>query len=345
MSQRECTSVRVAQVTAASLAHGRAERVFPRDGGAATDAASSRRKRIRKVSPGGTITTYAGTGVAGFTGDGGPATSAKLSDPQGLAVDSANNLFVVDRNNLRIRKINGTPAIVSSAVVNGASFGPAGPGIVPGEIATVFGANLTNASGINLASALPLATNLVGVQVLVNGTAAPIFAVDNVNGQQQVNFQVPWEIAGLTTATVQVVNNGAAGNSVSVLVVAAQPGMFTYTLGSTTYGAILHANNQLANSANPAVGGETVLIFCTGLGDVSPRPASGAAAGASMTVNTATVTVGGMAANVDYAGLAPGFVGLFQINADVPIGLPPGNQPVIITINGAKSVIALLPNK
>ena len=84
------------------------------------------------------------------------------------------------------------PAIVNNGIVNGASFVTGG--IVPGEIATVFGTNLTTATGINLASALPLATQL-NVQVLVNGTAAPIFAVDNVNGQQQINFQVPYEVA------------------------------------------------------------------------------------------------------------------------------------------------------
>ena len=85
------------------------------------------------------------------------------------------------------------PAIVNNGIVNGASFVTGG--IVPGEIATVFGTNLTTATGINLASALPLATQLLNVQVLVNGTAAPIFAVDNVNGQQQINFQVPYEVA------------------------------------------------------------------------------------------------------------------------------------------------------
>jgi len=303
---------------------------------------------IRKVSPGGVITTYAGTATAGFSGDGGPALSAALYGPRGLAVDSGNNLYVADGNNHRIRKISGAPAIVSNGLVNAASFAPQGAapaGVVPGEIATIFGTNLTTATGINLSSGLPLPTNVLNVQVLVNGTAAPIFAVDNVNGLQQINFQVPTGVANSPTATVQVVDNGAAGNTLTVPVIAAQPGMFTYNVGGSNFGAILHPNSpQLADTGHPASAGETVVIFCTGLGAVVPAPQDGAPApGAAQTTLPATVTIGGTPAHVDYAGLSPNFVGLYQINAQVPSGLAPGNQAVIITMNGIQSSIALLP--
>lgn len=298
--------------------------------------------KIRKVSPGGTITTYAGSGGVGSAGDGGPALQATFNYPRGMVVDGANNLYIADSNNTKIRKISGAPAIQSNGLVNGASF--TSGGVVPGEIATIFGANLTTAIGINLSSVVPLPTNLLSVQVMVNGTPAPIFAVDNVNGQQQVNFQVPFEVAGQSTATIQVVDNGSPGNTITVPVIATQPGMFTYTVGSTTYGAILHATYQLANTASPATAGETVLIYCTGLGAVSPTPSDGAAAaGSATTVMTPTVTIGGLPAMVDYSGLAPDFVGLYQINAEVPAGLASGNQPVIINIGGAQSAIALLP--
>jgi uncharacterized protein (TIGR03437 family) len=298
--------------------------------------------KIRKVSPGGTITTYAGTGSCCSTGDGGPAIQATFNYPRGMAVDAANNLYIADSNSDKIRKISGSPAIENNGVVNGASFSSGG--IVPGEIATVFGANLTTGTGINLASALPLATTLLSVQVMVNGTAAPIFAVDNVNGQEQINFQVPYEVAGQATATLQVVNNGSPGNTLTVPVMPAQPGIFTYTIGTTNFGAILHASYQLANTSAPATGGETVLIYCTGLGTVSPTPSDGAsAAGSATTTLTPTVTIGGATAAIAYSGLAPGFVGLYQINVQVPMGLSSGNQPVVITIGGVQSSIALLP--
>ncbi len=234
------------------------------------------------------------------------------------------------------------PAIANNGVVNGASF--LSGGLVPGEIASIFGTNLTSANGINLASGLPLPTALLNVQVLVNGTAAPIFAVDNVGGQQQINFQVPYEIAGLPSATVQVIDNGVSGNTITAPVLGVQPGIFTFTAGSIVYGAILHADFSLANTSSPAVAGETVLIYCTGLGVVTSAPADGAAAsGAANTTLTPTVSIGGSPAAVSYAGLAPGYVGLYQVNAAIPSGLASGNQPVVITSNGVSSPAAMLP--
>ena len=100
-----------------------------------------------------------------------------------------------------------SPPATIAAVVNGASF--ANGGIVPGEIATLFGTNLTTSTGINLTSGLLLLTNFLNVSVMVNGKAAPLFAVDNVNGQQQINFQVPWEVASGPNANIAVMNNGA----------------------------------------------------------------------------------------------------------------------------------------
>src|SRR5699024_6844767 len=104
---------------------------------------------------------------------------------------------------------------VVGAVTDRASF--VRGSVVPGAIATVFGTNLTSANGINLASDLPLPNSRVNSTVLVNGCAAtPVFAVDNVNGPQQINFQVPWEVAGQQAVAVQVVNNSAVSPIVDV---------------------------------------------------------------------------------------------------------------------------------
>lgn len=233
------------------------------------------------------------------------------------------------------------PAFTAGSVDNAASFAPGS--IAPGEIGTIFGANLTNANGLNFSSGLPLPTQLVNVSVLVNGSAAPIFAVDNVNGQQQINFQVPWELAGQTSATLQVVNNSLASSPVNVPLLAAQPGIFAYNAAGGSFGAILHANYQLADSGHPTVAGETVLIYCTGLGTVSSTPADGAAGSGETTKTTPVVTIGGVTATVSFSGLAPGFVGLYQVNAQVPPGLAAGNQPVVIKMLGAASNTVLLP--
>jgi uncharacterized protein (TIGR03437 family) len=213
-------------------------------------------------------------------------------------------------------------------------------------MATLFGSNLTSAKGINLASAVPLATQLLNTSVKIDTLSAPIFAVDNVNGQQQVNFQVPWELAGKSSAVLQVVNNGALSLPVTVPVLAVQPGVFAYTVGSDTFGVVLHVNFQLANTADPVVGGEFVLIFCTNLGAISPAIADGVAgSGGQRTVAPVTVTIGGAAAPVSFSGLAAGFVGLYQVNAQVPTGLAAMNQPLIVRVSGAASVPVLLPVK
>lgn len=282
----------------------------------------------------------------------------------GLTLDSSGNIYaaglssstnfpttagVVQKNkaglpDAMVIKLAVAPnAPVVNAVVNGASF--AGGGVVPGEIATLFGVNLTASSGINLTSTLPLPNSFLNDSVLVNTQPAPLFAVDNVNGQQQINFQVPWEVADGPAANIAVNNNGTTSSSISVPVLAAQPGIFNYSVGGNTFGAILHANFQLADTTHPAIAAETVLIYCTGLGTVHNPPNSGAAGNGQTTTASPTVKIGGKNSTVTFSGLAPGFVGLYQINAVIPAGLASGNQAVVVTLSGASSNSVLLPVK
>ena len=303
---------------------------------------------VRLVDALGVISTIAGTNTSGFSGDGGPGDSAELDDPYGVAIDTSGNIWLADRTNNRIRKLTPSGPLVGNGplgIVNAASF--ASGGLVPGGMATLFGSNLTSGKGINLASGLPLATQLLNTSVKIDNTlSAPIFAVDNVNGQQQINFQVPWELAGKSSAVLQVVNNGALSPTVVVPVLAAQPGVFAYNVGSDTFGVVLHANFQLADTGHPVSPGEVVLIFCTNLGAVSPAIADGAAgSGKEITKAATTVTIGGASAPVSFSGLASGFVGLYQVNAQVPTGLTAKNQPVIVSVSGASSRPVLLPVK
>jgi uncharacterized protein (TIGR03437 family) len=284
----------------------------------------------------GTVTT-----VAGF-----PAT-ALIGQPWAVALDSSGNIYIAEGSN--ILKVGATitppansPSFTESGVVNGASF--ATGGVVPGEIATIFGSNLTSTTGILLTSSLPLPDQFQNVSVTVNGVPAPIFAVDNANGQQQINFQVPW--ATKSIAKIQVTNRGAASPLVLTPVQVAQPAIFNYSAGGDVFGAILHSNFSLANTADPAKPSETVLIYCTGLGYVAGAlPADGVAATGQVTMNTPTVTIGGANAPVSFSGLAPTFVGLYQVNVQVPASLKAGNQPVVLTIAGTMSKSVLLPVK
>jgi uncharacterized protein (TIGR03437 family) len=270
--------------------------------------------------------------VAGYTNSGDFPTTAGVIQPRMAA---GKDTFVVKVSGLL--GAAATPAV--AAVTNAASF--VAGSVVPGSMATLFGTNLTSAAGINLTSTLPLPTTFENVSVKVNGVPAPLFAVDNVNGQQQINFQTPWEVSG-AKASITVTNGGATSAALQAPVAAAQPGIFSYSQGGKTYGAILHANYQLASTSHPAVAGETVLIYMTGLGATPGHPATGAPAVTGASTSTlASVTIGGKNAHVDYSGLAPAFVGLYQVNAIIPSGLSSGDQPVVVTLGTASNTVLL----
>ena len=222
-----------------------------------------------------------------------------------------------------------TPTV--AGITNAASFA-AGP-IAPGEIVSIFGSNLADATPARCPSTLPLATSCAGVSVLVNGKAAPLFVVL----ASEVNFQVPVDITG-TTATLQVTRQTGAQTLqsavVNVAVAPTAPGLFT------------DGNGALVPSST-AQPGDTASAFGTGFGVTNPVVASGnAATGQVAVVAPVTVTVGGQAATVVYAGLDPGLVGTNEVTFKVPLGLPPpGNLPVVANVGGINSKSALLTVK
>jgi adhesin/invasin len=235
---------------------------------------------------------------------------------------------------------NPLPSFPANGLVNSASYQrPAAPGMM----LSLFGVALS--SGTAQAASLPLPTNLQGASVTVNGASAPLFYVS----PGQVNLMLPFE-AQAGTATVTLTANGT-NVSQSLAIGATAPGLFSMDESGTGQGAVLISNTatlaaptgSVANrDARPAQRGvDSVSIFCTGLGAVTNQPATGAAALAnplSHTIVAPTVTIGGVSADVSYSGLAPGFAGLYQIDAKVPSGAPVGDtQPVVVTIGGVAS--------
>ena len=234
---------------------------------------------------------------------------------------------------------NFLPVFTASSVTNGASFAP---GAVPGSIVTIFGTNLlTNTNGIHTAQQVPLPTTIANTSVLVGGLLAPLFAADRNNntGQEQINLQIPWEFAGHSSVPV-VVNNGTTiSASVTVPLAAAQPGVFI--LDSANDG-FLHGDYAVVNAARPAQPGEEILAYLTGLGAVTATPSSGSV-GSANTSTTPVVQIGSLNATVDFSGLAPGFVGLYQVNFTVPPTTPSGTQSVVVAIGGTAAAAASLP--
>jgi adhesin/invasin len=215
------------------------------------------------------------------------------------------------------------PIFTGRGLVGGASF-VSGMPLGIGSISALFGHNL--AAQADKAASFPLPLTLGGTSVTINGIVTPLFYVSPA----QINFFVPYELAGQTTATIVVsVATGVAEVS-GVPIAPESPGLFlTDAIGD----AALHLNGQPVSVAAPATGGELVEIFATGLGPVSNAPADGAAAPTNplaMDQITPLVTIGGVNAKVPFAGLAPGFAGLYQINVVVPVGLPSGAATLTI---------------
>jgi uncharacterized protein (TIGR03437 family) len=189
------------------------------------------------------------------------------------------------------------------------------------------------------ATGLPLPSSVSGLSLQFDSsTSAPLFFVSG----GQVNLQVPWELAGQSRANLTATLNGQTGAAQTVNLAPFAPAIFTMNAQGSGQGAILDASNRLADSSNPATPGSTVLqIFCTGLGPVTSQPPTGSPApltSLAHTTTTPTVTIAGVPADVSFSGLAPGYVGLYQVNAQVPPGLAANaSAPVVISMPGATS--------
>jgi uncharacterized protein (TIGR03437 family) len=204
---------------------------------------------------------------------------------------------------------------------------------------SVYGANL--AAETSTSNVLPLPTQANGLQVLLGLTPLPILYASS----GQMNVQVPYSVPLNTQYQLSVVTQTGLSVPQPLTVASAQPGIFTSNGEGTGQGSIVKSDGvTLAQAGTPAAIGETVTIYCTGLGIVSPAVAEGAApTTASRTVNPVTVTIGGINAPVAYAGVTPGLPGMNQVNAVVPSGIATGdNIPVQITIAGQTSQIVMM---
>ena len=229
------------------------------------------------------------------------------------------------------------PSVTAGGVVNAASF--TAP-VAPGSIASAFGNFLLSTTAGYTQSPLP--TSLAGLSLTVNGgTAAPLYFVSG----GQVNFQVPWELSGQAQTILAATLNNLAGAAQTVTLAPYAPAVFGINSQGSGQGAILDQSYRLVDSTNPAAAGSTYIsIFCTGLGTVTNQPATGSPAAAdplSWTTTAPAVTIGGAAvppADVTYYGLAPGYVGLYQVNALVPAESAKGSAvPVTVSIGGVAS--------
>ncbi len=213
------------------------------------------------------------------------------------------------------------PAINAGGVVNAASYRPE---LAPGALASIFGANL--AAGVAYWAAPPWPSVIAGVQVKLNGLSVPLLLVTD----RQINFLVPLSAA---TGDAEIVVTTPLGTSAAatVRIQPAAPGIFFDATSGV--GAVLVAGTGKLTTERPATAGDYLEIYCTGLGAVETLGGT-----LRRTIVTPRAFIAGREVpEVVYSGLAPGYLGLYQVNVRVPEGLPAGLQPLRLEIAGRQS--------
>jgi uncharacterized protein (TIGR03437 family) len=229
-----------------------------------------------------------------------------------------------------------TPTVTQQGVVHAASD-QGGVPIAPGGLITIYGQNLSD--GVGQSSDLPLPQQLNGAQVLLGDQLLPILYTN----PGQLNVQVPYGVPVNTPYQLTVQRGNALSVPQQLVVAAAEPGIFTVNQQGSGQGSIVKSDGvTLAQPGTPASIGETVVIYCTGLGAVTPQVKEGAPPPTpppfSGTDNQVSVTIGGKPAEVTFGGLTPGIPGLYQINAVVPAGIATGDTvPVVVSVAGQTS--------
>jgi len=233
------------------------------------------------------------------------------------------------------------PAVTAAGVLNAASYDAGG--VAPGEIVTIYGDRLGQTAVVQGTVTNAKFNTVAGTtRVLFDGVAAPMI----YSSEKQVAAVVPYAVAGKSSTQMTVEVGGVKGAAVAVPVVSSLPGLFTIDSSGKGQAAVLNENGTLNGAANPAAAGSIVVIYLTGEGQTSPVGDDGAlAVGATLPkpVLPVSVTIGGNAAEILYAGAAPGAVaGLMQINARInPLTPPLTNSAVIVKIGEKSSPIGV----
>jgi uncharacterized protein (TIGR03437 family) len=331
--------------------------------------ADSQNGRIRKVNSSGIITTYAGISGTASTplGDGGPATSAYLGVPRGLALDSNGNLYIGASvaNGGHVRKVaagtvgfvctNTTPPVITS--IDSASAYGGFSYFASGSWLEIKGTNLADPADPRLHAATnpgqwtaadfngvnaPL--KLDGVSVLIDKRAAAVWYIS----PSQINVQAPQDNA-IGSVSITVTNCNATSQPFTMQRQLLAPGLLapsSFNIGGAQYlaatfnsdGAYVlntSAGATLGINSRPAKPGDLIIAYGIGFGDVTPSILPGVTVQQINRVsNTVTFSFGSTPATLTYAGLAGNFVGLYEFYITVPQGLANGDYQLNVTQNG-----------
>jgi uncharacterized protein (TIGR03437 family) len=275
----------------------------------------------------------------------GAATAESLYGPLGLYVDRQDTLYVGDTGNNRVLHF-----LKAVAVVNSATF-QSGVPVASGGLAALFGKEMATTE--ETTTGAPWPTSLAQREVVINDEIrSPLQYLSST----QVNFQIPSSAPlGLDRIAVRLSDTGELVAGGTLAISASSPGLFTSTQNGTGQAAAVNQDGRINTAANPAAKGSVIVLYGTGQGQVSPPVPDAMAAPSSPLSSTVTVpttdgracvtsqpamcvAIGSTFGEVQYSGLTPGYVGLWQINVKIPADSPVGNAvPVRVLINGVPS--------
>lgn len=306
---------------------------------------------VRRVTPDGIINRIAGGPSAAYAGDGLGATFARLNSPAGLAVDTNGNIYVADSSNWVIRVLTPVaPAVSGGGVVSASAFGGQST-VAPGSWIEIYGSGLSLsdrswAGGDFSGNTGP--TSLDGTTVTIGGQPAYI---DFVSGGQ-INAQVPSNVSAGAQAVV-VKNQAGTSAATNVTVNATSPGLLAgpaFNIGGTQFAGatftdgttfVLPAGSLAGVTSRAAKVGDIITLYGVGFGPVSPAITAGQIATQSNSLTTPLqVFIGGKQAALNYYGLSPNSVGLYQFNVMVP-SVASGNAAVTFTLGATNSTQTL----
>lgn len=247
---------------------------------------------------------------------------------------SASNAPLTVPVTLTVSAGSGPPAISQGGVVTAAGYTAA---VARGAVGSLYGVGLADST--DSASSVPLPRTLAGVTVGVNGISAPLWYVS----PGQINFQVPFETPMSGVVPVVVTKNGVASEAMNVQVQPYAPAVFMYerTAGVLDPVIVRSADNSIVSPSNPALPGDVLVVYATGLGNLTSLPKTGEPTPSSPLIKSSdapTITLGGTPVEVQFSGLTPGAVGLAQFNIKLPSSLAQKDSlPLVIQFGEVSS--------
>ena len=206
-----------------------------------------------------------------------------------------------------------------------------------GTVLQIYGSNFSASSA--QATALPLPTTLGGTSVTIGGIAAPLYYV----GPNQIDAQLPHELTPGNSYQVMVNSNGVLSMPDTIHVTTATPGIAAFASGQIV---AQHADYSLVTESSPAVPGEYLVIYLSGLGLTDNILADGAQTPPSPALTpliAPTLTLNGVSIPIYFSGLTPGYAGLYQMNFQIPLNTPNGDIQLVVSQGGSASNRAILP--